>query len=312
MSVDLIAGVDCGATKVMVQSGFLCPDSSKIIPGPIHAEYHYSDHPSWDNNFIPVPLDIQQSEYSSNNITLRKEEIEQGNVISKTILESIESIDDHKIGLCFPGLKNENGITVMANGPRIPDLTSKIKKINKIFNDSECCVIGEWKSTIGQMQNLDNGIYIGGGTGIADGVIIDGSLIDLNNIKELPKSWEINIDAKDTVESCLSPAGMIRKHNETNETNIETLVELSNENSFNNIIDLAIEAFLLLVKNRSQYFEMRKKTIQTIVIGQRLGQFLEHGDPELKERFQKSTDIPIKLSSDRRTAALGAAMLIAC
>ena len=312
MSVDLIAGVDCGATKVMVQSGFLCPDSSKIIPGPIHAEYHYSDHPSWDNNFVPVPLDIQQSEYSSNNITLRKEEIEQGNVISKTILESIESINDHKIGLCFPGLKNENGITVMANGPRIPDLTSKIKKINKIFNDSECCVIGEWKSTIGQMQNLDNGIYIGGGTGIADGVIIDGSLIDLNNIKGLPKSWEINIDAKDTVESCLSPAGMIRKHNETNETNIETLVELSNENSFSNIIDLAIEAFLLLVKNRSQYFEMRKKTIQTIVIGQRLGQFLEHGDPELKERFQKSTDIPIKLSSDRRTAALGAAMLIAC
>jgi hypothetical protein len=312
MSVDLIAGVDCGATKVMVQSGFLCPDSSKIIPGPIHAEYHYSDHPSWDNNFIPVPLDIQQSEYSSNNITLRKGEIEQGNVISKTILESIESIDDHKIGLCFPGLKNENGITVMANGPRIPDLTSRIKKINKIFNDSECCVIGEWKSTIGQMQNLDNGIYIGGGTGIADGVIIDGSLIDLNNIKELPKSWEINIDAKDTVESCLSPAGMIRKHNETNETNIETLVELSNEDSFSNIIDLAIEAFLLLVKNRSQYFEMRKKRIQTIVIGQRLGQFLEHGDPELKERFQKSTDIPIKLSSDRRTAALGAAMLIAC
>jgi predicted NBD/HSP70 family sugar kinase len=173
-------------------------------------------------------------------------------------------------------------------------------------------VIGEWKSTIGQMQNLDNGIYIGGGTGIADGVIIDGSLIDLNNIKGLPKSWEINIDAKDTVESCLSPAGMIRKYNETNETNIETLVELSNENSFSNIIDLAIEAFLLLVKNRSQYFEMRKKTIQTIVIGQRLGQFLEHGDPELKERFQKSTDIPIKLSSDRRTAALGAAMLIAC
>ena len=134
MSVDLIAGVDCGATKVMVQSGFLCPDSSKIIPGPIHAEYHYSDHHSWDNNFVPVPLDIQQSEYSSNNITLRKEEIEQGNVISKTILESIESIDDHKIGLCFPGLKNENGITVMANGPRIPDLTSRIKKINKITN----------------------------------------------------------------------------------------------------------------------------------------------------------------------------------
>jgi len=312
MNVDLIAGVDCGATKVMVQSGVLCPDSSKIIPGPIHEEYHYSDHPSWDNNFLPVPLDIQRDEYSSNNITLKMEEIEQGNVITKTILESIKSIDDHKIGLCFPGLKNENGITVMANGPRIPDLTNRIKKIDKIFNDSDCCVIGEWKSTIGQMQELDNGIYIGGGTGIADGVIFDGNLIDLNNIEGLPKSWEINIGSNDTVESCLSPAGMIRKHNETNKTNIDTLLELSNENSFSSIIDMAIEAFLLLVKNRSQYFEKRQKTIQTIVIGQRLGQFLEHGDPEFKQRFQRSTDIPIKLSSDRRTAALGAAMLIAC
>ena len=88
--------------------------------------------------------------------------------------------------------------------------------------------------------------------------------------------------------------------------------ELSNENSFSSIIDMAIEAFLLLVKNRSQYFENRQKTIQTIVIGQRLGQLLEHGDPEFKQRFQRSTDIPIKLSTDRRTAALGAAMLIAC
>ena len=72
----------------------------------------------------------------------------------------------------------------MANGPRIPEF-KKISKVDNIFNDSDCCIIGEWKSTIGKMQNIKNGIYIGGGTGIADGLIYDNKLIDFNEVKFL-------------------------------------------------------------------------------------------------------------------------------
>ena len=41
----------------------------------------------------------------------------------------------------------------MANGPRIPNLTHHIHPVKNILNDSDCCVIGELKSTIGMMQD---------------------------------------------------------------------------------------------------------------------------------------------------------------
>ena len=59
MSDDLLAGIDCGATKVMVQSGAYCSKTSKISPGSIYHELHYSDHPGWNFNFKPIPLNIQ-------------------------------------------------------------------------------------------------------------------------------------------------------------------------------------------------------------------------------------------------------------
>ena len=63
MSDDLLAGIDCGATKVMVQSGTYCSKTSKISPGSIYHELHYSDHPGWNFNFKPIPLKIQKNEY---------------------------------------------------------------------------------------------------------------------------------------------------------------------------------------------------------------------------------------------------------
>ena len=56
MSDDLLAGIDCGATKVMVQSGVYSSKTNKISPGPINLEFYYSDHPDWDSKFMPVPL----------------------------------------------------------------------------------------------------------------------------------------------------------------------------------------------------------------------------------------------------------------
>ena len=35
MSDDLLAGIDCGATKVMVQSGVYSSKTNKISPGPM-------------------------------------------------------------------------------------------------------------------------------------------------------------------------------------------------------------------------------------------------------------------------------------
>ena len=312
MSDDLLAGIDCGATKVMVQSGVYSSKTNKISPGPINQEFYYSDHPDWDSKFMPVPLDTQKSEYQSDNISLSYEEINQSHAIIDTIVSSIKIVENHRIGLCYPGLKNHKGIVVMANGPRIPNLTHHIHPVKNILNDSDCCVIGELKSTIGMMQDTRNGIYIGGGTGIADGIILSGEILNLINTVGVPRCWEINVSSNETVETLLSPAGMIRKYNDQNNEKVKVLADLIHKKEFNKIMDDALRAFLKLVKVRERFFKSQNEEVQEIVIGQRLGKFFSDLGEKYLEKFQSSTKIPIKVSSDRRTAALGAAISFAC
>ena len=312
MSDDLLAGIDCGATKVMVQSGAYCSKTSKISPGSIYHELHYSDHPGWNFNFKPIPLNIQKDEYQSSNIALTDEEIDQGNVIIETIVSSIKIIEDYKIGMCFPGLKSHEGIVVMANGPRIPNLTHHIDPVKNILNDSDCCVIGELKSTIGMMQDTENGIYIGGGTGIADGIILNGEILNITNTVGVPRCWEISVSSNETVETLLSPAGIIKRYNDQNNTDVKVLADLIHKKGFNRIMDDALEAFLKLVEVRERFFKSQNEEIEDIVIGQRLGKFFNDLGEKYLERFQSGTRIPIKISSDRRTAALGAAISFTC
>ncbi|MEL1233322.1 MAG: hypothetical protein VW667_05385 [Candidatus Neomarinimicrobiota bacterium] len=257
MSDDLLAGIDCGATKVMVQSGVYSSTTNKISPGSINQEFYYSDHPDWNSKFIPVPLDTQKREYKSNNISLSYNEINQGNVIIDTIVSSIKIVEDHKIGLCYPGLKNHKGIVVMANGPRIPNLTHQINPVKNILNDSDCCVIGELKSTIGMMQDTRNGIYIGGGTGIADGIILNGEILNLINTVGVPRCWEINVSSNETVETLLSPAGISKRYNDQNNAEVKILADLLHKKEFNKIMDDALEAFLKLVNVRERFFKSR-------------------------------------------------------
>ena len=312
MNDDLLAGIDCGATKVMVQSGAYCSKTNKISPGSIYHELHYSDHPGWNFNFKPIPLNIQKDEYQSSNISLTDEEIDQGNVIIETIVSSIKIIEDYKIGLCFPGLKSHEGIVVMANGPRIPNLTHHIHPVKNILNDSDCCVIGELKSTIGMMQDTENGIYIGGGTGIADGIILNGEILKITNTVGVPRCWEISVSSNETVETLLSPAGIIKRYNDQNNTDVKVLADLIHKKGFNRIMDDALGAFLKLVEVRERFFKSQNEEIKDIVIGQRLGKFFNDLGEKYLERFQSGTKIPIKISSDRRTAALGAAISFTC
>ena len=312
MNDDLLAGIDCGATKVMVQSGAYCSKTNKISPGSIYQELHYSDHPGWNFNFKPIPLNIQKDEYQSSNISLTDEEIDQGNVIIETIVSSIKIIEDYKIGLCFPGLKSHEGVVVMANGPRIPNLTHHINPVKNILNDSDCCVIGELKSTIGTMQDTENGIYIGGGTGIADGIILNGEILNITNTVGVPRCWEISVSSNETVETLLSPAGIIKRYNDQNNTDVKVLADLIHKKGFNRIMDDALGAFLKLVEVRERFFKSQNEKIEDIVIGQRLGKFFNDLGEKYLERFQSGTKIPIKISSDRRTAALGAAISFTC
>ena len=275
-------GIDCGGTKVMAQSVTYNSITGLVSPGEFQLEVNYSDSPKWNSKFIPVHLDLQRQEFSEGFIYLTQPEMDQGNVIVETIQNIISKSESDSIGLCFPGIKNERGVVIMANGPRIPDFLERIQGIDSIPHDSDCCVLGEWKSTIGKLQNCDNAVYIGGGTGIADGII----------------------------ESCLSPKGMIDQWNVSQRERVETLDQLSKNQNADTIFEKATEAFSFLIQNRTQFFKANHAKIEKIVIGQRLGIFMANS--KLISLLESNTDIPLDYSTDRRTAALGAAWKRIC
>ena len=305
-----LLGIDCGGTKVLAQSASFDSETGLVSPGEFHLEVNYSDSPNWNPNFIPIHLDLQRQEFSERNIFLTEPEMDQGDVIVETIQNVIFKSESDSIGLCFPGIKNDRGVVIMANGPRIPDLLERIPEIDSLYNDSDCCVVGEWKSTIGKMKNAKNSVYIGGGTGIADGIILNGELIDFNERDDVKRSWELIMENGQSVESCLSPKGMIDQWNFSNKDKVITLDQLSKNENSKLIFNKAIIAFSYLVQNRIQFFRSNNSIIEKIVMGQRLGMFM--ADSKLRSMVEAETDIPIDYSTDRRTAALGAAWTKVC
>ena len=305
-----LLGIDCGGTKVLAQSASFDSETGLVSPGEFHLEVNYTDSPNWNPNFIPIHLDLQRQEFSERNIFLTEPEMDQGDVIVETIQNVIFKSESDSIGLCFPGIKNDRGVVIMANGPRIPDLLERIPEIDSLYNDSDCCVVGEWKSTIGKMKNAKNSVYIGGGTGIADGIILNGELIDFNERDDVKRSWELIMENGQSVESCLSPKGMIDQWNFSNKHKVITLDQLSKNENSKLIFNKAIIAFSYLIQNRIQFFRSNNSIIEKIVMGQRLGMFM--ADSKLRSMVEAETDIPIDYSTDRRTAALGAAWTKVC
>ena len=273
MNNPLLLGLDGGATKILAQTSTIDPRSSLIIPKEEYHESNYRDSLKFDSGFIPIDLAQQKKEAKENNYSISEQEINQSasviDTIVKVILSSVREKQISKVGLCFPGIKTANydGISIMANGPRNINMLSMINKMLKpkldrkisiktIYNDSECCVIGEWKSSIGKLRDCKNAIYVGGGTGIADGIILNNKIVD----KDIERSWELIMPSGESVEQCLSLGGMLSQWNNEKEKPIKAIVSLfdqavSGNNFANSIIEKAEKAFAFLIERRMEFFQ---------------------------------------------------------
>lgn len=326
-----VLGLDGGASKILSQL-FLISDKNEILNESRPLEISYKSVVNFNQSFNPVKLKIQKKENLDKNINISPKELRQSKVIIEAIMKSIQNFKNFDIstfGFCFPGIKTENldGVSVMANGPRnlnmIGELNKKINlksnfsnNIKKIYDDSLSCVYGEKFSKGGKLRSCSNGIYIGGGTGIADGIVYKDQIVDLSAELNIKKSWEIIMDSGDSVEECFSLGGLSQKWNSKAPKSIDTLkdlfkkVEMEDEKA-EKIFYSAIEAFNLLINSRISFFESKGKYPEKIVIGQRMGAMLNEKNHPLMNIIQNNDfkDIPIELSSNRNTAALGAAYL---
>ena len=115
-------------------------------------------------------------------------------------------------------------------------------KLKKIYDDSLSCVNGERFSPKGKLKEVSDAIYIGGGTGIADGILYNKKLIDLNMYKNLKKSWEIIMPNGDSIEECMSLAGLCKKWEKRKPISIELL---------NDLFDIYLDLNNYLIRKKS-------------------------------------------------------------
>lgn len=225
----LLLGIDGGATKVSGWEIRVDPERKSFKLGDIQADRSYREIPGYLSDFRPVPIHQQLKERDENAIKPTAEEEQQAAVYVEACAQVIEEIVKRAgnqrvlVGLGMPGLKTPDlrGIGVVANGPRMIHYCRQLEErlqmvdirlltpIDHIGSDADYCGIGENYSDDGLFRDVSYAYYLGGGTGVADALKLDGKLVPLDATKEwMAKSWEMKADDSRSLERFSSAGGI--------------------------------------------------------------------------------------------------------
>jgi len=228
MNEFLLIGVDGGATKV---SGWeIKPEGNHLFSlGALNEQRSYRDIPGFIADFIPVELPTQLQEWQSGNINPTDDETQQAAVYIEAAAQVIEALaarskkDRILVGLGMPGLKtaDKRGIAVVANGPRMINYARQLEErlamknirfvqpIHQLGSDADYCGLGENYAADGLFRDVDNAYYLGGGTGVADALKLNGQLLPFDQTKNwLAKSWEMKSADDLSLEKYASAGGI--------------------------------------------------------------------------------------------------------
>ena len=275
-----LLGIDGGGTKAQGAEIDVSNLLNINIANPA-IERLYSSHTKFNNNFIPVKLEDQL-----NNKPLSVSEKKQEKVILETIAELIHSLSKNekiKIAISMPGIKtpDKRGIQVMINGPRMPKFCQNLEKIipsllapiAKIEDDSKMCGLGEEFHPKGEFKNIENGYYLGGGTGSAECLKLNGKIITFDESKEwIGKAWELRLENGQTLESVSSMSGINKLLYEGKEKEIEKGVASLIMERITTVFNGWENQFIINRKiNKQHCYE--KTILERIIIGQKLAEF---------------------------------------
>ena len=308
-----IVGIDGGATKISGGIVKQINETTFSLDGVIKT-LTYSESTLNNRNFQPVDLGRQLSE--KDNPKLRIEEEKQG----LAILESCESVitelaktnnlNKPMVGIGMPGLKSpeQRGVIITKNGPRVPRFLDvlehrlrltglKFNPIHRLGNDNDYCGLGELYGTHGSFRGVENAIYIGSGTGIADAMMLNGTLISFDNIGTwMPKSWQMTNKDGIPIEKIISHKGMMMQYSEKTGTSFQQLEEdetypeqFIGTNDAVNIRTKFVTTLAWLIFQRVEKLHIKKPNtiFNKIILGLRLAKLIEK-IPELFDEIKLS------------------------
>jgi hypothetical protein len=278
-----VIGIDGGATKVsggVVEK--INANSFKLISPAV--DIKYAEHPNFNADFSPLSLDSQFEKETS---SIEKQ---QGSVYIECVLDIIRSLtesESFRVAIAMPGIKtnDERGIAAMANGPRIPNFCDQIGKalnlehsIQRLESDADMCSWGEEYAENGALRNVDNAYYLGGGTGTADGLKLNGELIPFDDGSNwIAKSFELKMFDGHSLEKYASMGGINQLRGSISDSKIGNVLGR-----------LLFERISTIHSGWNNQFQVGRDLqtdhpyintlLDRIIIGQRLSQFLQSLD----------------------------------
>ena len=281
----IIIGIDGGGSKVsagIIESKDISTFTIKSL-----SQQYYNERSEFNSDFSPVSMDIQLNEYNTEDYNVTNDEVLQGNAIIESFHNSIINLNIDKpilMGIGMVGLKTKDlrGIGAIANGPRIPNFCIQLedafhksnihlhKPIQYIGSDADNCGIGEEYGKDGLFKDIQNGYYIGGGTGTADALKLKNELIPFDSISSwIAKSWEILNENNISMEQYTSLKGIQSIYSNYSEIPIN---ELCNESIYaNEIFSRALkneQAALLTCADITKYIStLIVERVETIFSG---------------------------------------------
>lgn len=296
----VLLGVDGGAT------GIRCYEVCRLQErgaagyriGAASAESHYPHVPG----FIPVAPERQRDELEQGNLAIDSNENDQAQAWIDTAASVIRQVASAMratsvvVGIGMPGLKSgdRRGVLMVNNGPRMPDFLSRLsdrlnaggvrlhQPIRRIGDDGVYCGLGEEHAEGGLFREVENAYYIGGGTGLAECLKIDGGIRPLGGSEGTPRAWEMPSPLGPSYEKLISAASMNAIYRGLNATGGDKQRSYPESDAADgnpiatSWMHCVATLFAHLIMRRLEYlqdsaFSARPLTLDRIVLGQRLG-----------------------------------------
>jgi predicted NBD/HSP70 family sugar kinase len=282
----LLIGIDGGATKVSAWEIIYNEQQSTFSLGEANSTKAYREIPGFISDFKPLDLNVQLGEQTEG-INPTSEEQQQAKVYveacASAIHELAEKTGKHEvlIGIGMPGLKTQNkrGIAVVANGPRMVDYSDQLEQrlrelnihvispIDHLGSDADYCGIGENYAGEGLFREVSNAYYLGGGTGVADAMKLDGKLVTFDHAKPwMAKTWEMKSAKGISLELVTSVNGIQRTYagfagKSVEELNYSAIYPLQISEMAKNGEQAAIETFEVVNENLASLLYERTVTL---------------------------------------------------
>jgi len=223
----ILIGLDGGATEAKAHAVH-CDDPERperFTLRPESAGRVYAADPG----FAPVPVVQQFSERAAQPLPLTDGERAAGGAWVAAAAAAIADVARAcgatrvRVGVGMPGLKTADGrgIEVINNGPRIPDYLERLEAalraagvepaapIARLGSDADYCGLGEEYAADGCFRDVADAYYAGCGTGVADALKLDGTLVPFDAAKAwIQKSWQLSSALGPTFEKLISAASL--------------------------------------------------------------------------------------------------------